>query len=72
MIHNKKVTRKHFYGMLTGSGILDTVETDSLLIFSTKIQLFYSLNKFGDEKNDMIDRFLTLMSQTSLPTIDLS
>lgn len=40
MIHNKKVTRKQFYGMLTGSGILDTVETDCLLIFPQRYNYF--------------------------------
>ena len=28
LVHNKKVTRQQFYGMLTGSVIIDSVQTD--------------------------------------------
>jgi hypothetical protein len=36
LVHNKKVTRQQFYGMLTGSVIFDSVETDNRLVLFGK------------------------------------
>lgn len=45
LVHNKKVTRQQFYGMLTGSVIIDSAQTDDHHIYDAKVMLFVSNNK---------------------------
>ena len=41
----KKATRQQFYGMLTGSVIIDSAQTDDHHIYDAKVMLFVSNNK---------------------------
>jgi hypothetical protein len=41
----KKATRQQFYGMLTGSVIIDSAQTDNHHIYDAKVMLFVSNNK---------------------------
>jgi hypothetical protein len=41
----KKATRQQFYGMLTGSVIIDSAQTDNHHIYNAKVMLFVSKNK---------------------------
>ena len=42
---NKKATRQQFYGMLTGSVIIESAQTDDHHIYDAKLMLFVSNNK---------------------------
>ena len=41
----KKATRQQFYGMLTGSVIIESAQTDDHHIYDAKLMLFVSNNK---------------------------
>ena len=41
----KKATCQQFYGMLTGSVIIDSAQTDDHHIYDAKVMLFVSNNK---------------------------
>ena len=46
LVHsNKKATRQQFYGMLTGSVIIESAQTDDHHIYDAKLMLFVSNNK---------------------------
>ena len=47
---HKKVTRQQFYGMLTGSVIFDSVDTDNRLVRIAKLMLCIHTTKFFREK----------------------
>ena len=40
-----KATRQQFYGMLTGSVIIDSAQTDNHHFYDAKVMLFVSNNK---------------------------
>jgi len=50
----KKVTRQQFYGMLTGSVIFDSVETDIRLILMGKVTNFFCNEQILKQKNDVL------------------